>query len=444
MSSVGLDLFGALGGNELWNEARTLVYMANGVRPSSWSPPQCDPCPTLADIVPCAEPPEGGYTNPEDDLAPWYDATRPESADFAGLMVTDATLSAAASRSVTDNVGHGSTLGRLRLKGRTITVEGWLVGRTCCAVAYGLRWLTAALVGSPCSTGSECGTDTFDTVSCCPCEPVGEEDPLDFAPYKRTLYGVGVVDGPNVTERRAFGGGGCGGSVCGCSEVMKVDFVLQSGQPWLYHDREAVLEDASPEACAEAVGCEVEWVLTTERCLDECSTGVDCLDDPTCTDTAVPPSLPLPINPCVCVPMAKRRVGVNVIAAADWFDSTATVEVRTRKRDLRNLVVRMWQNPLGVDWDDPDMFPDCAACSSLYVTYIGENSVLRVDGETRRITITCGTVERDASGSIYTQSGEPFGWLDMTCTDYVVAVDFDCDYTGDDATATIYVAGREV
>lgn len=262
-----MSSYGALCADELWNAARLKAYVENGIAPPLFSI-KCSGCEGLDQILPCvdSEPPVEGYQLPELDPAPWYDINVPESKNFAGLLVTDVTMSAPYTRSVTDNIVSGSVLSRLRTKGRTLVITGWLIGKTCCATTYGLRWLTSALGEPPCSDLGCVGCD-FDFLDCCPSIGTGEDDCVrangevfvrpdsdseyeNADQYWRRLHGVGVVDGPNVLDCK---GRSCG---CGCGAILQVEFTLQSSSPYLFSLAQSVVSGlAGPDCVTPAINC---------------------------------------------------------------------------------------------------------------------------------------------------------------------------------------------
>jgi hypothetical protein len=69
-------------------------------------------------------------------------------------------------RDFSDGAISGGSLGPLRLKGRCLTVTGWIRGKTCCATEYGLQWLTEALVQS--GGCDNCAYGDLFMLKCCP------------------------------------------------------------------------------------------------------------------------------------------------------------------------------------------------------------------------------------------------------------------------------------
>jgi len=160
---------------EIANNERTVAYLLGdplggfpGLKsPSTSVTPNCG-C-NLGHLLWCDQGAgtDGAYTTPELDEAPWYDPAVPESAEFAGLFITKTEgWDSVVSRSVIEGAIGGSALGPLRFTGRTVTFEGWLRAKTCCAAEYGLQWLTEALVGN--TLCQDCSLADLYMVKCCP------------------------------------------------------------------------------------------------------------------------------------------------------------------------------------------------------------------------------------------------------------------------------------
>jgi len=193
MDSVA-GAWAAIEGVEFCNVARTVAYLRGGYGPPKLTVNgECD-CPEdqLRTLVGCDDAP---YSTPADDGAPWYDAAIPESADFAGFYPTSFDgLDSTYTRDVVEIVsgGGGGVLGRLRAKPRAMVWRGFLFGRTCCSVAYGLRWLTSVLRQSRC--GAECGGEKLDLLVCCPppAAPVGGDNAIFLVTPSSTTYTGGT------------------------------------------------------------------------------------------------------------------------------------------------------------------------------------------------------------------------------------------------------------
>ncbi len=448
----GAQVYFSLCGVELWNQARLKAYMDHGVTPAG-ARLRVDGCEALPDVIPCEEhrpPTPAGYELPEIDDAPWYDPTVPESRNFAGLLVTDMSISSPVNRRLVQNVGHGAVLGRMRHPGRTIDVEGWLVGKTCCAANYGLKWLTQALLGDLC----DCDGCDAHFLSCCP-EVSGEDAclvldgvtyvrPASTPEYQRAsdfvrnMYRVGLLDGPEVVQCRGIG---CG---CGCATLTKVEFTLGVGTPWQYLEPTVVAENLVLGSCDPDV-CTVEWVKDPS-CADRCEPA-DCTADPLAPSTPAPPRARTPLAAGVCIPLSQQRtcIEVNATNEREWFESTLNIEVSAGSEPLRNLMVRLFENPAGLTCCDGSAFGDCLPCSSLYVRYVPAGGTIRIDGEKREARMRCfGVAEVDASTLVYTVEGGGLRWIDLACTPYCLAVDTDCFNTAADASISVWQVQREL
>lgn len=247
------------GGQEIANEARTISYLANRQTPTN-----PDGVPGVSDrwrvnITPCCPCPvlftdsAGGvleYLRPDLDGAPWYDPDVPASAEFLGLLVTGIDgLESVVTRAVVDrgSAPGGAWLGVERLGPRPVTVKGTLVATTCVGLDYGRRWLAHTLANDPCDA---CDTYALELRTSCPTAitPPASDEGL------KTLYGVGLTDGPKrsgqVDEH-------------GPCDLLDVEFTLTAGEPWLYECPIVALPRTTPAPDATpGDGTRSEWSTT--------------------------------------------------------------------------------------------------------------------------------------------------------------------------------------
>ncbi len=460
------ELYADMGSAELWNRARLAAYMSNGIAPPKVRL-RCSPCEGLAELVPCLQdqPPDEsgmypGYNLPELDPAPWYDSRVPESADFAGFLVLDTKLSSATDRRMVQNVGHGATLTRSRFQGRTLEVRGMLIGRTCCATEYGLRWLTQALLGEACT---HCDGSVLTFLTCAPsimeaeCLTMFDDDGTRIPYFReesgsewergtdfiRQMYGSGLLEGPEVISQR--GGGNCG---CGGAAMTEVEFTIGLGNPWLYRTEVLVVDEQSLGGC-EIETCSIEFNDSPD-CdpTSVCPPFNPCDEDPDCTPPPVPPPLGLlPSQQCGCIPLASGRSCASLEAESEWFDQALIIEIYAGETALRNFAIRIWQNPLGLECCDEaneSYFSDCSACASLLVGYVPAFGTLRFDSAARSITIECNGRTLPAAKNVGTVEGLPFEWFEVGCQPICLGVDIDCMNTDEFATMTVWQVGREL
>jgi hypothetical protein len=452
----GVELFADMCGTEVWNIERTAAYMRHGVSPAG-TRYKGDGCPQLVDLAPLftdSLAPTGGYELPETDPAPWYDPLVPESRNFAGVIVNSAVLSPAADRDLSQNAGHGAVLTRPRFRGRTLDVKATLVGKTCCAVTYGLRWLTQALLGAAEDSCDDC---TLSFLSCCPA--TGGEDgclvlledgsPVPYyrmgfeeewqrgTDFARQVHGAGLLSGPDVVALHS--GRSCG---CGCGTITEVEFVVGLQSPWLNCLPSTVASDVAVGLCGGGDDC-LEFVKCPSGS-PGCPPLSTCDDDPACAETVPAPPVRPPRRACGCVPLVAERSLFAVPAASGWFEQVLVVELSAGSSLMRNVVVRVWPNPDGLECDDPDAFPDCAAAGTLIVDYVPAGGTLRFDSAARKVTMTCDGFGRTAERNITTVDGLPFDWLTLGRGACCVAVDTDCTNVAEDASATLLTVRREL
>lgn len=194
-----------LGGVEVANALRTLTYLRRGLGGAPFTVGLASPyteesgySDTYGEVYQagpywpgnlacfCGVLDGGPYVSPADDGAPWYDASRPESGEFLGI-VPDIVLLPVIARAAAQRATLGATLTTHRPGGRVIQVGGHLYASSEAGMAWGERWLNSVL------TGPAEGCDLDDLVVLPACPPEGADEPDS---YFRTLRAVGVTDGP--------------------------------------------------------------------------------------------------------------------------------------------------------------------------------------------------------------------------------------------------------
>jgi hypothetical protein len=447
---VGSEHYLCLGGVEITNSARVLAYMRNGLKPHTMRIGNCG-CTDLGAMLGDPE-----YRLPALDTAappPWVDPAEPDSYDFAGLLVTEieGIESAPVSRPVVDRIGDGAVVGRRRYGPRTITVSGLLVGGSCCAIDYGMRWLTTALRGSlPCASTGGCAGDDLEYLTCCPqvCQdaPDFESASACAEPYWRTLREVSLVDAPKRT--------GTVGAVCSCCDTcpaVQVTFTLLAGRPhalrlpvtvtgdgetWIDSDTESacVTWSNAADCAATSDGCGA----AADSCMDVALAAIGC-------STTRPPELPVPDNPCACEPLTRRRHCVEIpssVLTPIWSDVVPDIEIYSGGLALRAVRVRFYPNPLGRDIGDLD---ECGFCSEINIAVVPQSSTIRVDGTRQSVTVTCPGSSEVAGGGVTGTNGGPYTWPVLDCgVPYIACFEADAATIAPDATITVRVVSREV
>lgn len=409
-------------GEEVWNQARLKAYIDAGYAPPGVSVNACSFCAGMQDALTC----EDGAGNEQADVytypadpehpAPWYDPADPDSGDFAGVMILgiEGWETAGIERPLLPRLGNGAVLGRPRYLPREMRVDALLLGRTCCSLTSGLRWLTAVL-GAPCSP---CEGQQLDYFECCPGEGTGRvcttlgapaSDPedlaLSFDRHRRTLRQVGLTDGVRVTEKI---GRGCGACASGCS-YMRVEFTLTAGDPFSYGDLVCYSED---EALSE--GEFTRCVQFSKDC-DELCGGSPCpAGDPNCPAATPPPRLPA-ITTCGCQPLVARGTCTTIesLDVPDFQELVPVITIKTLDTPLRHVEVVVYENPLGLP---PGDLSDCNACAVFTIGYIQPESEFVIDGRDRRFWMRCpGRPQSNAARLVSGADGQPFTWPVLSC-----------------------------
>lgn len=359
-----------LDGAEIVNEARVHTYLSRGYGPENLSVHGNCGCPHLRDLAECDPSP---YFSPSFDPAPWYDANFPESADFAGFYPVEFTgMGSTLSRETFPKLSGGAVLGRLRAAERTMTWRGFLFGKTCCAVAYGLRWLVSQL-DSGCDVN--CIGDSLDLLVCCPPADEGCPEDCDDCPENiigipanadafRTLFDVGLLEGPSILSERRATGSSCG---CGSGTIMEIEFSLVAGVPYFHRQPVVVCESVftpNPEC--------VQFIPSTDDSLCQeppCTPVVDCTSDTACPAPALPVVPPF-VDPCLCDPIDPVTVCclIDRDTFGKFFEGSVQIELFAGSSALRNASIRFYDNPLERPCADID--DACFLCSELLIRFV--------------------------------------------------------------------------
>ena len=415
---------------DLWNVARTKQYV-NRARlggPGDWISESC--IPEGLDLL-LGSP---TYTTPAADGAWWYDPNRPESSGFAGMVVTsvEGMFTGTYAGSVVPTLGRSGRVALLngRDTARTITVEADVYGVSCCSTAYGIRVITQALRGccvNPCCgqpfrapaymLGTEEGCQGFSPVGSIVAEPT---------PW-RTLYGLGLLEGPEMVDGW---GPRCG--QCGCDNVQSIRFVLSATNPFLYTDKTVITP--SPVLISDPLSN-----ILCNICQEDAATCPDpvaALIDPLCIGLPAPPAVPDTLIPnCFCAPIGFRRTCFEIDSGTSrWFPALLNPTIRTGAGPLRNMRLRMWQK-IGSNEMDSGLYTACNACTGFQVGYVPGGATFTVDSRTGAVDVRVGGNNYDGSGQVFTVDGLPWnGSISMACGKYLVCIDTDPYSTADDAT----------
>lgn len=358
---------------EIINSARLSAYMGTSACLTGDSA-VCVPCPELVQEV--SDPP---FFDPASDGAPWYDPAIPVSADFLGVGGIDIEGLWMQPSTVVNGVVV-----------RDMTVRVILAGRGEAAVSYGLAWLAQALRGTYCPTGSCVGGQMCIAVAC---PTPNAPDPV------RTLVDVYALEKPEVVSVfRA-----------GPYTLWETEFVMRSRNSGLY-------QDATIQLAFDVATGVIETVNLFDA-YNDCPQITPCADDPLCPRPEIPEVPVAPIDACYPTEdfSAHRHLAsISGLSVPSWLELVPVVTINAGSADLRNVVVRFYQNPLGLSCEDVEAVDPCSACTDITVLYVPSGGQVVIDGRVRRALTTClgGAVDVPA---LYGPGGSTFSWPSFSC-----------------------------
>lgn len=466
----------SLDGVEILNDSRTVAYMRNDLGPPGLSVTGDCGCPNMRELIGC----DPDYISPSVDGVPWVTSSYPESADFLGFLVSDFSgLGSTLTRQVYPTVTEGAVLGRLRPGERPMTWSVYLIGRTCCATAYGLRWLTRQLSGgSACAPG--CTLSTLDLMTCCPefVDLVGDgegelapgtEDDIDgtcgggyadtiygspsyggpdetvactvepFPPTPssndqafRTLYQVGLIEGPLIKDQRRVN---CG---CGGAEVLQVEFTIVASKPYLYQNSIVIanqlpLSFGVPTTAVNETPCEL----------------VDCTFNPACLPADTPPT-PVLTDNCFVNPVLPTATRISV-PRSFWPDLTDVVPIITiysGTQPLHSTTLGFYLSDTGDPCGDyvNNVLQGPILCNPLCgiikIPYMAADSTLVIDGRINKMSLVCALRAATLPGEKIT-IGE-WGWPSFDCTGFCMELVTDQSFLNANATVTLELVPRSL
>lgn len=146
--------------------------------------------------------------------------------------------------------------------------------------------------------------------------------------------------------------------------------------------------------------------------------------DPDCARVPDPPRPPLIQDSCIDEASQWRRY--QYVLAPDlvpmWTDALPVVRLQSGTNAIRQVRVRFYPNPLGLDLAELE---PCNFCGEFIVSYIPRNSELTVDAIRQTAYVTsAGGVVRAASHLLYASDGGPIEWSSLSCgVEYTMTVD---------------------
>lgn len=243
------------------------------------------------------------------------------------------------------------------------------------------------------------------------------------APLRRSFQQVVTVDGPHVTATW-----GTDGEVT----LAQIEWTWTAADPYVYADPIALATgvpfgSGSPTPTYTHPGVTVgdnDYITASDTlCPLPDATDDTCAANPACEALPAPPAAPVIPNPCLAVPTAYLRRGIEIDpdvtpASAAALIFTVTVVDGGAREGIR---VRVYPDP------DPDfgVADECAFSYEFTIDYLADGQTMTIDGASGRATVTCadGSVV-NADVALSGAYGGPFTFPTIGCGSRVfIAVD---------------------
>jgi hypothetical protein len=377
-----------LNGQELSNSSRLVSHLKRTapVRDDDYVPPMpcvCDVSvpyddtwPGLIDVLN-----NGPYTL---DRAPWFNAARPESAEFAGVWVMDVQGldSLPVQRDIAEAVGSGGVASWARDTSRLVTFSALVVACSNAGARYGLNWLSCILRQANVRGGVD--------MKFYKAHPSDTSAPP--ATQLRTTYGTVLTKSPTVVEVSGKGGSHRHRQ----ASIFRVEWEMVCTNPYLY---------------GESVTAAVGWDSVVEESI-EWAHAPDCEDTGSCDLPTIynaecaPPVIELEaaqIPVCGgCLPLCsiERRVWEMAGVLPSVCEET-TVSMRVRNDGDAPLTVNFYWRPCGSA--DP-----CDKTGHMTVSGLPAGMTVVADSITGRPYIDNDGERQRQVGIITTESGAPW------------------------------------
>lgn len=377
-----------LNGEEFTNSSRLLAHLRPPApaNDEAIAPPMscaCDVTIPYDDTWPELEATlnNGPYTL---DTAPWYDASRPESAEFAGVWVMDVQGldTVPVQRDISEAVCAGGVASWARDRSRQLTFSALIVACSNAGARYGLNWLSCVLRQS----NVRGGVDLKFYRS----HPSGTAAPP--ASQLRTTYGTVLTTSPKVVEIAGKGGG----TRHRQGSIFRVEWEMVCTNPYLY---------------GESVTAAVGWDSIVEESI-EWAHAPDCEDTASCDLPTIynaecaPPVIelePAQIPVCGgCLPLCsieRRTWQLSGVLPSVCEETTVSVRVQNTGEDP--LTVNFFWRPCGST-------EQCDKTAAMSVSGLPSGMTVVADSITGRPYIDNNGVRQRQVGIVTTPTGAPW------------------------------------
>lgn len=315
--------------------------------------------------------------------APWYNAARPASSEFAGVWVMDVSGfdTVPVQQDVADAICAGGVAGPSRDTSRTLTFSALVIACTNAGARYGLDWLSCIL-----RQGKARGGVDLEFYKAHP-----EDTAESAASLRRALYGCVLTQAPTVTENLGRGKGERHRQ----ASIFRVEWEMVATNPYAYgasivtpvlwdtETEESITWAHAPD-CADTASCDLPTVYNA-----------DCVPPEINIATAVIPTC----GGCLPVCSIQRRTWEMPTQIGACDDTVVTVRV-TNNGEAPLTVIMYWQPCGSVD--------QCDRVGPLQVSGLDTDHTLVADSVTGRPYVSVGGVPHRQVGIVSTPNGRPW------------------------------------
>lgn len=342
----------------------------------------------------------------------WLDPAQPGSEDIIGVTGIELSVTSGWSSGVGTS-SWGGWAGSVRHGPLTVQLSGIIHTRSLRGHAAALAMLIPALSGSLCR--ARCVPPSLRFWRACSCN--------GGLTLERLIKGLVLIEPPEIDNEFP--------RECGVKFVAN----FKSTVPYIYWpDVDWLVKDEGLFGANCSFYCDVCPEVSDEGC--ECG----------CDSTfSLPPRIPNRVG-CLCPPTVINRVCVEVPYPALWTDAALVVRVEAGNKELRNLRIRAWPNPLGYSLPTASQndFRCTKPCVDIEIGCVPTRGSLTVDSTDRTAVITCADGSTRQGLQTLSSGGRGFIWPEIAgCSNLVVCVDSDALWTDPLANVSIGYQRRE-
>lgn len=338
--------------------------------------------------------------------APWYNAAKPESAEFAGFWVMDVSGFDAVpiQREVMESLCVGGVASPARDTSRIVTFSVLVIACTNAGARYGLDWLSCVLRQANARGGAD--LEYYKS------HPEGST--VDPATQRRTMYGMVLTQSPVVVENL----GRDNGEPHRQASIYRVEWEMVATNPYMYGSPEIL-----PVVWDSVAEESITWAHAPD-CEDMSSCGLptiynaDCLPPDVTVATAAIPTC----GGCLPICSIERRTWEMPTQFGTCDDTVVTVRVTNNGADP--LTVIMYWQPCGST-------DQCEREGALQISGLQTDHTVVADSVTGRPYVLVDFVSHRQVGIVSTPSGRPWSPTtleSLTCWELVAESAPGADY----------------